>query len=1002
MSMPPSHEGVVFAIPCAHLFRKQVMLKERPFWLPLQIALVCLLMITALWAALTFESNRWERTAIEQSRRDVTNLATGFREHIRRMIGAIDQLMITIIEENKEANANRIPKWIDESPLLKDMSLQVSITGPDGIMLASSLGLSGRIDLSDRPHFRYHLDPNAPQPYISVPVLGRLSGKWSIQVTRRITRSDGSFGGILVVSVDPHYFSKFFESIDLGHDGVIVLAGLDGIVRARRSADNQAIGQDLSGAPLLKHVQSAESGSYIAVSKVDDIERLYAFSRVPDYPLAVSVGTSTAEIYAAARRDRLGGVIVGVVVTISVIGLGLLLIREVDRRRRQADNSIREQKDHLDAAVNNIRVGMTLWDQGERLIFCNARFIEMYGLPPDQIKPGISFADVLLLRQRAGSFSENAPEHAHKLRSVMLVGQQQSYVLETKDGRTIQITSNPIPGRGWVTIHEDITERRKADDKIAHLALHDILTGLPNRAAFNDALARTMAKARTRGEVFSLLCIDIDRFKEVNDLFGHAIGDELLRQAADRFRAAVAPNFVSRLGGDEFVVIATEATEPDVALRLAKQLTSAFAAEFEINGFRLPVHLSIGISMYPTDAEDPVALLVNADTALYRAKADGRDTTRFFEPEMDRQLRDRWELKRELANALGTDDLVLHYQPIAKTGSDIVGFEALARWSHPSRGAIPPDTFIPIAEESGLILQFGEWALNNAEIALEPMIGFDQLAKVSAARSNPPLDVMMLDPGPSLTAAAQDLIVPFPAEKSKHFADIHPAARSELGVSPCFQVIGLAYNPERIKTPPTSWADMWKPEYKGRVGITSMNSTLGTAFMVEVARMRGGSEANIDEAFKALAELKPNIGAVAANPSQAAALFQQGQIDIAPAIFNEIQLLKARDVAVDIVLPKERGVGYTSTMHIVKNSPHAELAFKYIEACMSPEVQSKLVSAPYMVVPTNSKVKMTGEVAKLLGNSPEELSKKLVVQDWKVINQNRTAWIDRFNRDIKA
>ncbi len=291
---------------------------------------------------------------------------------------------------------------------------------------------------------------------------------------------------------------------------------------------------------------------------------------------------------------------------------------------------------------------------------------------------------------------------------------------------------------------------------------------------------------------------------------------------------------------------------------------------------------------------------------------------------------------------------------------------------------------------------------NNAEIALEPMIGFDQVAKVSAARSNPPLDVMMLDPGPSLTAAAQDLIVPFPAENSKHFADIHPAAKSGLGVAPCFQVIGIAYNPERVKTPPTSWADMWKPEYKGRVGITSMNATLGTAFMVEVARMRGGSEANIDEAFKALAELKPNIGAVAANPSQAAALFQQGQIDIAPAIFNEIQLLKARDVAVEIVLPKERGVGYTSTMHIVKNSPHPELAFKYIEACMSPEVQSKLVAAPYMVVPTNGKVKMTGEVAKLLGNSPEELNKRLVVQDWKTINQNRTAWIERFNREIKA
>jgi putative spermidine/putrescine transport system substrate-binding protein len=290
----------------------------------------------------------------------------------------------------------------------------------------------------------------------------------------------------------------------------------------------------------------------------------------------------------------------------------------------------------------------------------------------------------------------------------------------------------------------------------------------------------------------------------------------------------------------------------------------------------------------------------------------------------------------------------------------------------------------------------------NAEIALEPMIGVDQLAKVAAAKANPPLDVMMLDPGPSLSAIAQDLITPYPKDRSKHFADIHPDAKSDMGAAPCFQVIGLAYNTERVKTAPTSWSDMWKPEYKGRVGITNMNSTLGAAFMVEVARMRGGSEANIDEAFVALAELKPNIGAVAANPSQAAALFQQGQIDIAPAIFNEIQLLKARDVPVEIVLPKERGIGYTSTMHIVKNSPYAELAFKYIETCLSPEVQSKLMETPYLVVPTNSKVKMKGEVAKLLGDSPDALNKNLVIQDWKTINQSRAAWIERFNRAIKS
>ena len=258
----------------------------------------------------------------------------------------------------------------------------------------------------------------------------------------------------------------------------------------------------------------------------------------------------------------------------------------------------------------------------------------------------------------------------------------------------------------------------------------------------------------------------------------------------------------------------------------------------------------------------------------------------------------------------------------------------------------------------------------------------------------------MLDNGPSLVAIARDLVSPYPVAQSKYYNDILPDAKSPMGVAPFFQIIGIAYNSDRIKTPPTSWDDLWKPEYKGRVGVTNLNSSMGMGFMVALARKHGGSEANIDEAFKRLGDLKPNIGAVAANPSQAAALFQQGQIDIAPAIFNEIMLLKAHDVPVDFVLPKEWAVGYNSTMHIVKNSPYAELAFNYIEACLSPEVQTKMMQAPYLVVPTNSKVKMTGEIAKMFGNV-EQLQEKLRFLDWKTINQNRGAWVERFNREVK-
>jgi putative spermidine/putrescine transport system substrate-binding protein len=287
------------------------------------------------------------------------------------------------------------------------------------------------------------------------------------------------------------------------------------------------------------------------------------------------------------------------------------------------------------------------------------------------------------------------------------------------------------------------------------------------------------------------------------------------------------------------------------------------------------------------------------------------------------------------------------------------------------------------------------------DVLLDAMLSVDQIAKVTAARNNPPIDVMLHDPGPALTAIAQDLVEPFPVAQSKYYKELIPEAQDEQGPAMFFQVVGLTYNPEKIKTPPTSWADLWKPEYKGRVGITNMNSTLGTGFMVELARMHGGGEANIEPAFKKIAELKPNLAAVAANPGALAALFQQGQIDISPGNFNAIQILKARGVPVEFVAPKEGAIAFKTSVHIVKNSPNKALALALIDTALSPEVQTRLMQSPYLIVPTHSKVKMEGEIAKVLAKDQAEMKKKFVFQDWKKINEQRASWIDRFNKEIK-
>ena len=293
-------------------------------------------------------------------------------------------------------------------------------------------------------------------------------------------------------------------------------------------------------------------------------------------------------------------------------------------------------------------------------------------------------------------------------------------------------------------------------------------------------------------------------------------------------------------------------------------------------------------------------------------------------------------------------------------------------------------------------------ATNNAEIVLDPMLSVDQIAKVTAARANPPIDVMLHDPGPALVAIANDLTEPYPTDKSAHYKDLIAEAQEPAGPAMFFQVVGLTYNPDKIKTPPTSWEDLWKPEYKGKVGITNLNSTLGTGFLVEIARMHGGSEANIEPGFKALDALKPSLSAVAANPGALATLFQQGQIDISPGNFNAIQIMKARGVAVEFVAPKEKAIAFKTTVHIVKNTSAKDLAFALIEASLSPEVQAKLMDSPYLIVPTNTKVKMGGEIAKVLAKDHADMKNKFVFQDWKKINEQRSAWIERFNREINT
>ncbi len=504
--------------------------------------------------------------------------------------------------------------------------------------------------------------------------------------------------------------------------------------------------------------------------------------------------------------------------------------------------TLSEQNMRLDGALNNMIQGLCMFDAQNRLLVWNERYRAMYDIDPKRIWHGCTIRDLLAARIESGTFPLDAERYDYELREALKQGKTFTLNIELNDGRTIAVVNQPIEGGGWVAMHEDITERKKAEreldqtrsflntiienvpspiivkdipelryllinnaaeklmgvdrntmlnktaaevmplasaekieaedaeiialgksmffdehtittpgngtrivtatrlpvmgsdgkpqylislirdltdrkrheQRIAHMAHHDSLTDLPNRAAFNSCLAATLDLATLSKENFAVLCIDLDRFKAVNDVFGHSVGDTLLAEVARRLETASQGAFLARVGGDEFTIITPTGPQPSTAEALAERLSAAFGADIDINGHPIQVGLTIGVAIFPQDGADGATLTSNADAALSRAKLEARGSIRFFEPAMDKQLREKRALQQDLRTAIVRDELTLHYQPQAHINGEVTGFEALVRWHHPRQGMVPPGTFIPLAEESGVIMLLGEWILRTA------------------------------------------------------------------------------------------------------------------------------------------------------------------------------------------------------------------------------------------------------------------------------------------------
>jgi diguanylate cyclase (GGDEF)-like protein len=685
----------------------------------ISLPLFALLLLALLWAG-TFHAIDVDREAtLAATRAEIGEVADTYEAQLARSVAGIDQtLRVLKYAVELHGPAAALERLRRQELLPPGLVFVVQVSDRNGLVVASNPA-GGALDVSAQPYFTAHRERDSGSPFLSETIGDAARPEAHLHFTRRINDAHGGFAGVAIVEVEPGYFTSAYEHGREGGHGLLALAGNDQLVRALRVGDKLSWGQRIDFARM------AGNGTAPAASLPDGVPRFLALRRLHGFALTAVAGLSVDEQLQPHQRRRraylsaaAGASALLAVVVALVSGWSWQLVKARRRVRRAQDTYAAASEASNDAffVLRTVRAADGSVHDFE-IDEMNSRAEQMTGITRKQARGRLLCA--LMPAYRGNGIFEGLARVADDGGV-----HEAEWLGETDPVRGLWLQRQVVPVEGGVVaIVRDITERKLAGERIHHMAHHDELTGLPNRALARERLDQAIAAAARTGGALAFAFVDLDGFKLVNDGLGHNGGDELLRVLSARMRECLRDcDTLARFGGDEFVIVLPAlAGNPQAGAPALERLRQAVTGPVLVSGQMVQVSCSIGVALYPRDGLDPSVLMMNADAAMYRAKEQGKNNVQFYTREMNACVEDKLVLLDGLRKAIdslgghGEPQFSLLYQPKVDLASGrIFGVEALIRWNHPEHGMVPPQRFIGLAEESGLIVAIGEWVVRTA------------------------------------------------------------------------------------------------------------------------------------------------------------------------------------------------------------------------------------------------------------------------------------------------